>query len=87
MPRCTNWFAKNIKGSKVKSVLITEKKLYLKGGMFAFLRNKRDYKVNSCMQIFPFVFIEASEISNRAGVRENTYTRFLEHVGERYYDF
>lgn len=26
MPRCTNRFAKNIKGSKVKSVLITEKK-------------------------------------------------------------
>lgn len=78
MPRCTNRFAKNIKGSKVKSVLITEKKLYLK---------EHDYKVNSCMQIFPFVFIEASEISNRAGVRENTYTRFLEHVGERYYDF
>lgn len=39
------------------------------------------------MQTFPFVFIEASEISNRAGVRENMHTSFLEHVGERYYDF
>lgn len=55
------------KGSKVKSVLITEKAL-----------GQRTWcKVNSCMQTYPFVFIVASNVSHGADVRENMFTCFF----------
>ena len=60
-----------LKGSKVKSVLITEKAL-----------GQRTWcKVNSCMQTYPFVFIVASNISHGAAVRENMFTCFFKIIG------
>lgn len=56
-----------LKGSKVKSILITEKAL----------GQRTWYKVNSCMQTYPSGFIVASNISHRADVRENMFTCFF----------